>query len=697
MDLEPRGGTLLAEAAAGLPIGQPPLHEVRTCLAGPACVLSAEDGQVRGGVHGLYLHDRRLLSRLVITVNGREPVGLRAEQDAGGADAVVFTASVPGAGDPGPDPSVLIERRRQAGLAVETLVVRNLGRGAVALRLRLEAGCDLAELGEVKAGEPVPEVAAVALPAGLRWVLAERDAAVSLSAAPAPDAVDAAAGALTWSVELAPRAAVQIALTVGLVDTLPPGFAPPAYGGALPWSTPALDHPDARLGELVARSLADLRSLLLADPEQHRDPFLAAGSPWFLTLFGRDALWAARFLLPLGTELAGGTLRTLARRQGRRHDGRTEEAPGKIVHEVRRMAGASDAHLPPLYYGSVDATPLFVCLLHDAWRWGMPPGEVADLLPVAERCLAWMRDDGDPDGDGFLEYVRTGHAGLANQGWKDSGDSIQFADGRAAAPPIALCEVQGYAYEAAMSGADLLDAFDRPGADRWREWAGRLAHRFRARFWVDAPGGAYPALALDGDKRPVDGLGSNMGHLLSTGLLSAEETALVAARLSTPDLDSGWGLRTFAEGSAVFQPLSYHLGSVWPHDTAITAAGLARTGHSAAAGSLLRGLLAAGSAFDDRLPELFGGQRRRPGSRPVPYPAACRPQAWAAAAVLSAVQTLLGLHPDVPAGQLLVDPLTPAPYAGLEVGGLRVAGAPLRVRLTDGDPDVDSVLPVRLA
>ena len=261
------------------------------------------------------------------------------------------------------------------------------------------------------------------------------------------------------------------------------------------------------------RCLDDLRLLRLAAPgaDGVEEEFVGAGAPWFLTLFGRDSLWTARMLLPVSTDLAMSTLRLLAHRQGTRTDDATAEEPGKILHEVR-SAGFSlneddddgaDRHLPPVYYGTIDATPLWALTLHDAWRWGAPDDEVERLLPALERALAWQVEHGDADGDGLLEYVdRSGH-GLSNQGWKDSGDAVRRSDGSRASSPLALAEVQGYAYAAAVHGADLLDAFGRPGADRWREWADRLRREFAQRFWVEDALGAFPAIALDRDKRPV--------------------------------------------------------------------------------------------------------------------------------------------------------------------------------------------------
>jgi glycogen debranching enzyme len=373
-------------------------------------------------------------------------------------------------------------------------------------------------------------------------------------------------------------------------------------------------------------------------------------------------------MLPLGTDLALGTLRVLARRQGAKTDPETGEAPGKIMHELRRSDVTLGGRLPAAYYGTIDATLLWISLLHDAWRWGAAPAAIAGLLPHLEAALSWLSDHADADGDGFLEYLDLTGRGLANQGWKDSGDAVRGHDGRLAAPPIALAEVQGYAYRAALDGAALLDAFDRPGGDRWRSWAAAMATRFRAAFWVEQ--GRYPALALDRDKRPVDSLTSNIGHLLGTGMLTGEEESRVAAALADPAMSGGYGLRTMSSDDRGFAPLSYHCGSVWAHDTAIVTAGLARGGFAAEALTLIDGLLSAAEAFGFRLPELYGGDARTELSRPVAYPAACHPQAWSAAGSVLVLQSWLGLEPDVPNGVVRLNPMPGAPT----VSGLRVAG-----------------------
>jgi glycogen debranching enzyme len=425
---------------------------------------------------------------------------------------------------------------------------------------------------------------------------------------------------------------------------------------------------DVRLQRTARQSLADLAGLLLRDGD---DRFLAAGSPWFLTLFGRDSLWAARMMVPFDTGLALSTLRTLARRQGRVEDHATEEQPGKILHEVR--AGDLDLGeqvLPPLYYGSVDATPLFVCTLADAHDWGADPDEVRGLLPAARGCLEWLL--AQSGGSGWLRYVDHTGRGLSNQGWKDSHDSIQFADGRLAAPPIALSEVQAYAHEAAVRGAALLTAFGEEPVPGLADWAAGLRTRFASAFWVDTADGGHVAVALDRDGRQADSVTSNMGHLLGTGILDAEHTARVADLLADPRLDSGFGLRTLASDSPRFSRLSYHGGTVWPHDTAISVRGLTAAGRLDAAAGLTAGLVRAAEGVAYRLPELYGGDAAVDVPFPAAYPASCRPQAWSAAAPLAALVALTGVVADASAGLVTHPERTSARLGEFTVRGLRV-------------------------
>lgn len=660
---------------------QPLLHDLVTCVAAPTTVLSGPDGQIRAtGAQGALIADVRVISRAELTVDGSEPEPVAGTST--GPGTAEFVAVVRSLGDPVADPTVWVRRARSAAPhgCAETITLVNATDRDIGAVVELRLAADLAAIETIKSGNAGSPVSFQPGGSGLEL------GGVTVAASVVADGAEALAtddgGLLRWRVTVPARGQRAVGWSVRVADTRAVVTSAPS---AAPFQAPDVVADDRRLAPFVARAVADLAALrmcVLGAPDRQ---FLAAGSPWYLTLFGRDSLWAARMLLPLGTGIAEGTLHTLAARQGAALDGATAEEPGKILHELRRDDfTVGRTALPPVYYGTVDATPLWVCLLADAWRWGMSESSVGPLLPAAERALAWMVDYGDSDGDMFVEYVdRTGR-GLANQGWKDSGDSVRFADGRIAAGPIALAEVQGYVHEAALAGADLLDAFGRPGADRWREFADRLATRFRERFWVEDDRGPYPAIALDGDKRPVDAVASNMGHLLSSGMLTPHEASLVAERLVHPSMSTGFGLRTMSSESGGYSPLSYHCGTVWPHDTAIAMHGLNRAGLTDEAAVLAEGLLAAGAAFDHRLPELFGGFDRADLPAPVPYPAACRPQAWSAAAAVTTVQALLGLEADAPNSRLR---LRPNPRIGaVSVSGLRVADRRLTVSVTaDGD------------
>jgi hypothetical protein len=634
-------------------LDQPWLHDLVTVLSVPTVVLSEPGGQIRDGAvsaQGVLHADVRVLSRAVLTVGGTEPAPVGSGLD--GTRSAWFVAVPRQFGDDIVDPTIRIERERTvaAGDISERIKVVSHADAGLDTDLVLTVGADLASLNEIKAARAGRPVSLTATGDVLSW--GDGELTVTLSAPGAVIASDQVAGGqgtIRWRVRLDGRGVAEFGWRLTVTD---PGAAVVAAPSETPHPV-AVTADDPRLAEFVSRSLADTDALRMAVAGRPGDVFLAAGAPWYCTLFGRDSIWAARLLLPFGWQLAAGTLRALAASQGTKLDPDTAEAPGKIPHELRREGS--------LYYGTIDATPLWICLLRDAWRWGMPDALVRPLLPALRAALECMRRYGDSDGDGLLEYIDQSGHGLSNQGWKDSGDSIRFADGSIAKPPVALCEVQGYAYEAAVGGAELLTVFGDPDAGRWRDWAAGLAEVFRASFWL--PDG-YPALALDADKRPVDSLTSNIGHLLGTGLLTGDEEALIAARLSGPDMDSGFGLRTMSARDAGYNPMSYHCGSVWSHDTAIVISGLFRSGHGDVAARLADGLLSAAAAFGWRLPELFSGEERGP----VPYPAACRPQAWSAAAAGALAQALLGLHVDVPAGVVRINP----PDAALSGAGRRL-------------------------
>ena len=591
--------------------------------------------------------DVRVLSALELRVDDQaaEHIGteLRATETTGAG--VRFSYLVRGLGRiPNliADPPLRLDRDRrvQPGSVTEEVTCTSVLDQPVTLAVTMRLAADLAPIEVIKVGNSFAARPLSSTSTGGAWTDGTVSATLTADAAGIVTGTDDLT--LSWEVTVPAHGSstlgwrLELADTGAVVEAARPGARVSelvARGLDLAGSTVAADH---RLRPWVQQSFTDLAGLRMATTDAPDQPFYAAGAPWYFTLFGRDSILSARMMLAIDPDMAAGTLQTLARLQGTTVDPESCEQPGKIMHELRRGTFAfGDVSLPPLYYGTIDATPLWICLLSEARKGGMSDKIVRGLLPNLERALGWLVEFGDPDGDGFLEYLDpTGH-GLANQGWKDSSDSVRFADGRMAEGPVALCEVQGYAYEAATVGAELLDAFGRPGGDRFRSWAGVLAAQFRDRFWCERDGRRFPALALDGRKQRVDSLTSNIGHLLGTGLLAESEELVVAELVGGPELDSGLGLRTMAASDGGYAPLSYHCGSVWPHDTAVVIAGLVRSGLTSYARGLVDGLIEASVAFDGRLPELWSGE-----GRPVPYPMACRPQAWSAAAVVPVLMAL---------------------------------------------------------
>ncbi|GAB3436729.1 glycogen debranching N-terminal domain-containing protein [Phycicoccus ginsengisoli] len=674
---------------------QPWLHDLVIAVDGNATVLSGAGGDIAlGGVQGLWVDDERVLSRLELEVAGEEPSPVAAE--ARGATAV-FLGAARGLGDPGADSTVEVRRLRTVsgtGLC-ERVVVTSRASQAVRAVVRTTLAADGAQVAEVKSG---PTDGAQLVPSAqdgrATWQTSRH--AVAVTAEPAAQRLGAGAdhAVLEHELVLEPGGEAEVVLTVHVERTTRSLFDSDPGAEAVSWAGIRVQSDDPRLAPLVRQSLDDLRHLLQRDPEQREHVFAAAGSPWYLTLFGRDSLWTARMLLPFGTELAAGTLWSLARRQGAKDDPATAEQPGKIPHEVRRTAydggRAGGLRLPPLYYGTVDATALWVVLLVEAWRWGLPEREARALLPHLEAALTWLTTDGQPGDAGLLTYVDpTGH-GLANQGWKDSADSMRRLEGSIAPAPIALVEAQAYAVQALAAAADLLDALGAEGADHWRTEGVALADRLRERFWVERGGHRYLAMALDATGAPVDGLGSNMGHVLATGALTPEEARSVADTLTGPALLDRFGVRSMSTDTGGFNPIGYHTGSIWTHDTAICALGLSREGFGDLAGTLARALVASGEAFDLRWPELYSGEVLL--DRPTPYPASCRPQAWSAASAAALLTVALGLDADVPAGELRLAPVRPGPFGALRVDGLRWGDVTFSVAVArDGSTRVEGL------
>jgi glycogen debranching enzyme len=426
----------------------------------------------------------------------------------------------------------------------------------------------------------------------------------------------------------------------------------------------------------IDRSLADLRVLLNTGPEEG-ERYIAAGVPWFATLFGRDSLINAMQLLPVRPQVAQQTLSVLARLQATEADEWRDAQPGKILHELRSGEVARAGEIPHTpYYGTVDATPLWLMLLDDYHRWTADDELVDRLWPNALACLHWIEEYGDFDRDGFVEYQRASRRGLENQGWKDSGDSMRFRDGRLGEPPIALVEVQGYVYAARRGLARLATIRgDHKLAKDQTKKAEALRKGFEDAFWMD-DAGTY-AIALDGNKKQIDGLASNAGHALWAGIASPARAASVARVLTSAPLWSGWGIRTLSADTVGYNPLGYHLGTVWPHDNAICAAGFSRYGLTHEARKVCSAMLEATTHFrDSRLPELFCGFDRTTSPLPVPYPVACSPQAWSAGAIFQMIGATLGLQPSASEHRLdLVAPSLPAWLADLRLHNIRVGEA----------------------
>jgi glycogen debranching enzyme len=659
-----------------------------TLVEGASFTICGFSGDIEGGgVEGLFVGDTRICSRMVLSIDGRavEPLTL----------AVRSPSSATFVGRTG-DRRLLVFRDLWVGQGMRLdLRIRNLARKPREASIRVTFEADLAELFAVKRGA-APHVRADCSARGdeLRFQGEGRRRGLVIRSRGHPRALDV--GALEWSADLEAggtwEACVQLTALRGSEEVSPlyscgqpPELAPPVTG-SVGWrrELPRLSSDVPGLAHAFVRSGEDLGALRLGDPDHPEDVLIAAGAPWYMTLFGRDSVLASWMALPLDPNLALGTARSLARMQGSHHDPEAEEQPGRILHEVRFSRGPSLRLADgDVYYGSVDATPLFVMLVHELWRWGAPAEEIRALRPAVEAALGWLDGPGDPDGDGYVEYGPAGSR-LENQGWKDSHNSVTFADGRPADPPIAIAEVQAYAYAAWRAGAALAAADgDEPTAAARAARADDLRASFERDFWL--PDRQAFAIALDGDKRPVDAIASNMGHCLWAGIVGDREKAAAVARwLLSPELFSGWGIRTLATSMARYSPLSYHNGSVWPHDTAICVAGLRRYGFVDETNRVALGLLSAAEALGGRLPELFAGLTADEMPVPVRYPTSCSPQAWASASPLLLVRAFLGLEPDAPAGRIELDPFLPGGSSTLAVADLPLAGARVTVEV-DGD------------
>lgn len=653
--------------------------ETISTLDGSTFVVSDRRGDIEASPdqpEGLFYRDTRFLSRWVLTVNGSRPNLLSTNQVDYFA-AQFFLAPSTGTIYESPHLSVIRERFVGDGFH-EDILVLNHAPEAVEIELRLEAGSDFADIFEVKdslakKGELYREIRGGALVLGYRRGTFVRETSISSSA----DA-DVSEEGLVFAVKIEPKAEwstcvdVQPVAEQACVVKYRHGEreAKPNMKQSLrEWlaDAPTLECDWDPLNHVYRQSLVDLAALRFEPLILPGTSLPAAGLPWFMTLFGRDSLIASYQALPFEPELAETTLRVLAARQGTKVDDFRDEEPGKILHEIRfgeLTVFEERPHSP--YYGSADATPLFLVLLDEYERWTGDAGLVRELEGAARAAIEWIDCDGDRDGDGYVEYERRNvESGLENQCWKDSWNSILFADGSLAKPPLATCEIQGYVYDAKVRAARLAREIWRDPilAERLEADASALKDSFNRDFWI--PDRRFFALALDRDKRQVDSLTSNIGHLLWSGIVDEGKADALAEHLMGPRLFSGWGVRTMAEGEGGYNPIEYHNGTVWPHDNSFVAAGLARYGYREEAGRIAMAILEAATYFDYRLPEVFAGYRRDLTRFPVEYPTASSPQAWATGAPLLLLRAILGLEP---VGDLLtVDPLLPESLGRLEL------------------------------
>jgi glycogen debranching enzyme len=670
------------------------IHDALIIREGDSFLVADENGNVPPGNDrglGLYHADMRHLSVYHFFFHTERPVVLLSTAEAGFASEHVLTNPrlYTAEGTVIPHNSIEVRRQRTLlGSLEETLQVRNFSGEPVTVELHLELGADFADIFEVRGYEPkrrgelLPPIVTLDDVTyeyrGLDGL--ERRTTVSFTTRPA---LLSAAGAV-FRVRLEPRAEWSTTISVALQRGKAAARSrrvrdrfqavTRSYERWLAGCTQVATDNEF-FDQVLERSFRDLR--MLWDETTDGSRFIAAGTPWFDALFGRDSVIVSLQTLPWRPEIARETLRSLARRQGRRVDFRRDEEPGKILHELRRGELSRSGELPySAYFGTVDATPLFLLLAAEYYNWTGDLRTLRELLPNLLAALRWLERYGDLDGDGYIEYEKRAEKGLVNQGWKDSHDAIIHTDGSLADPPIGLVEVQGYVYAAKRRLAPVLEALSLPGeARRLATEARRLRARAMRDFWLADE--QYFALALDGGKRPCGAIASNAGHALWAGLATRERARHVVSKMLADDLFSGWGIRTIGRESPRYNPLGYHLGTVWPHDNAIAAFGFKMYGFEEELNEVATALFEAALTFPYyRLPELFGGQPRTTHGTPVPYPVACRPQAWAAGAFPMLLQAMLGLRAD--AGRKLLEIVRPRlPYwlERVHVRGLRVGRA----------------------
>jgi glycogen debranching enzyme len=647
---------------------------------------------------GLYSKDTRFLSRFRLTINGRAPVLLSSSSERGYMSHVDLTN--PDLYDEKvlavPQQTLNIRRIRAiSGRLFERVRMKNYNPFPVTIDVEFAFGADFADIFEVRGmtrDGSRPPAAPKVEDGRIDFVYEGRDGVrritrIEFGARADRIEVDDLEATATFRVHLGPYQTKLIGLSVDPIieDGRPSSVDFDHAVHELRRSYEEWERESTQVvtdnelfNELLDRSLRDLRALYT---QSDGGAVLAAGIPWYVAVFGRDSLIASHQLLMVNTRPARDALELLAAKQGTIEDDWRDEEPGKILHEIRQGELARAGLIPHSpYYGSVDATPWFVLLYAQHFRWTGDLAFAEKLLPAAQAALDWIDEYGDLDGDGFVEYLSRSPRGIKNQGWKDSYDSVVHADGRLAEPPIALCEVQAYVYLAKQRMGDVYRALGRDDdARRLEDEAAALRARFNEAFWMGDE--KYFAQALDADKRQVRTITSNPGHALYCGIVDDEKAVPLAKRLLSPDMFSGWGIRTMSKAAAAYNPMSYHNGSVWPHDNALIAAGLKRYGMARSTNRVATALFdAAVNADYMRLPELFCGFTRRTPNRPVSYPVACSPQAWAAGSPFLMLQAMLGISARAHQNLLTVNlPHLPTWLNTVEVRNLAVGASRISV------------------
>ena len=653
-------------------------------LDGNTFVVSDDSGDIEfspTAPTGLFAFDTRFLSTWILTIDGQRLNALSTD-DLQYFEARFFV--VPGTGTTYIDAKLSVIRERAVGDGFhEELTILNHLADPVDLEVRVEADSDFADLFEIKdalekIGTYTHRVGKNELRITYQRETFLRETVISSSADGTFDD-----HGVTFKLRIGPHGRWTTDLDVTTSHAGAGGSytrpkyargnkrAQPRMGASLEkWmdDAPTLESDWAPLKSIYRRSLIDLAALRFSPPVAGGRSLPAAGLPWFMTMFGRDSILTSLQSLPFTPELAAATLRALGDWQGSRVDDFRDEDPGRILHEMRygEMAAFEERPHSP-YYGSVDATPLYVVLLDEYERWTGDRKLIRDLEFEARAALHWIDTYADiPGGTGYVWYKRRNEqTGLENQCWKDSWNSISFSDGRLPGFPRATCEVQGYAYDAKIRAARLARAVwkDEAFAAELEHQAAELKRRFNRDYWVED--GGYYALALDPDGNKVDSLTSNNGHLLWSGIVEENKAKRVVENLLGPRMFSGWGIRTLAEGEGRFNPIGYHVGTVWPFDNSFIAWGLRRYGFPHDAAQIAAGILDAAELFNGRLPEAFGGYDRAQTKYPVQYPTACSPQAWSTGAPLLLIRTMLGLEPI--GDHLIVDPALPTSIGHLEL------------------------------